>query len=51
VVRRARLSRGALRRGDLAEVRAGAGTQFDPTVARIFVQLVERGALEVKAAP
>jgi hypothetical protein len=35
----------------LAEVRAGAGTQFDPTVARIFVQLVERGALEVKAAP
>ncbi len=32
----------------LAEVRAGAGTQFDPTVARIFVQLVERGALEVQ---
>ena len=34
----------------LAEVRAGAGTQFDPTVARIFVQLVERGALEIQAA-
>jgi HD-GYP domain-containing protein (c-di-GMP phosphodiesterase class II) len=34
----------------LAEIRTGAGTQFDPTVARIFVQLVERGALEIEAA-
>ena len=34
----------------LGEIRAGAGTQFDPTVARIFVQLVERGALEIEAA-
>lgn len=34
----------------LGELRAGAGTQFDPTVARVFVQLVERGELEVGAA-
>ena len=34
----------------LGEIRTGAGTQFDPTVARIFVQLVERGALEIEAA-
>jgi hypothetical protein len=33
----------------LGEIRGGAGTQFDPTVARIFVQLVERGALEIEA--
>ena len=34
----------------LGEIRAGAGTQFDPTVARIFVQLVERGDLDIEAA-
>jgi putative nucleotidyltransferase with HDIG domain len=34
----------------LRELREGAGTQFDPTVARIFVQLTERGLIEVGGA-
>jgi GAF domain-containing protein len=34
----------------LAEVRKGAGTQFDPTVARAFLELAERGAFEVLAS-
>jgi HD-GYP domain-containing protein (c-di-GMP phosphodiesterase class II) len=34
----------------LREVREGAGTQFDPTVARVFVELVQRGAIEVSGA-
>lgn len=34
----------------LREVREGAGTQFDPTVARIFVELVERGVIELSGA-
>ncbi len=34
----------------LREVREGAGTQFDPTVARIFVELAQRGAIEVGGA-
>jgi hypothetical protein len=34
----------------LREVREGAGTQFDPTVARIFVELAQRGVIEVGGA-
>lgn len=33
----------------LAEVRDGAGTQFDPEVAAAFLELVDEGALEVAA--
>jgi putative nucleotidyltransferase with HDIG domain len=31
----------------LSEIREGAGTQFDPTVARLFVELAQRGVIEV----
>jgi HD-GYP domain-containing protein (c-di-GMP phosphodiesterase class II) len=33
----------------LEEVRTGAGSQFDPTVARIFVDLAQRGLIEISS--
>ncbi len=32
----------------LKQVRDGAGTQFDPEVARVFLALVERGEVELE---
>ena len=34
----------------LKQVRDGAGTQFDPEVARVFLSLVERGAIELEGS-
>jgi putative nucleotidyltransferase with HDIG domain len=32
----------------IAEVREGSGSQFDPAVAEVFLELVEEGALELR---
>lgn len=34
----------------LAEIRDGAGTQFDPNVARAFLELVDEGGLDLEAS-
>jgi HD-GYP domain-containing protein (c-di-GMP phosphodiesterase class II) len=30
----------------LAEIRGGAGTQFDPEIVRVFVQMIDEGPTE-----